>query len=157
MKYPETARRLQEALDEKHLSQQELADKSSVHKSSISQYLHGDHKPSNITSAKMGSILNVNPLWLMGFDVSKSPMNSHLAEDSPIVRTVMRNPDVFSQDIFREAVANHYFDPSDIKSVEIMRIYNLLSPELRDKLLSYAIDLAKIQEFESESKKRATA
>lgn len=33
----------------------------------------GSNSPSNISSGKMGEILNVNPLWLMGFDV---PMQS---------------------------------------------------------------------------------
>ncbi|MFR6462050.1 MAG: helix-turn-helix domain-containing protein [Anaerostipes hadrus] len=41
----------------------------SVSKASISQYLNGSHAPSNISSGKMAKILNVNPVWLMGFDV----------------------------------------------------------------------------------------
>jgi transcriptional regulator with XRE-family HTH domain len=50
---------------------QELADRSGVSKASISQYLSGSHAPSNISSGKMGKILRVEPMWLMGFDVSK--------------------------------------------------------------------------------------
>jgi len=55
---------------------QELANASGVSKSSISQYLKGSHSPSNISSGKLSKILNVDPLWLMGFDV---PMNNSLS------------------------------------------------------------------------------
>lgn len=70
MKYEKTANRLKMAMSEADIkSQEELAEKSGVHKSSISQYINGSHSPSNLSSGKMGKVLNVNPLWLMGFDV----------------------------------------------------------------------------------------
>lgn len=71
MKYPETAKRLKESLNDNAMIAQELADRSGVKKSSISQYLNGSHKPSNQSSGAMAQVLNVNPLWLMGFDVTK--------------------------------------------------------------------------------------
>lgn len=69
MKNEVTAKRLQLALANAGISQQELAEKSGVNKASISQYVNGSHAPSNISSGKMGKVLNVEPLWLMGFDV----------------------------------------------------------------------------------------
>ena len=69
MKHELTAKRLQKAMSNANITAQELSNKSKVAKSSISQYVNGSHKPSNISSGKMASILNVNPLWLMGFDV----------------------------------------------------------------------------------------
>ena len=73
MKNEITSRRLRVALSNRGLKPQELADKSGVSKSSISQYINGSHAPSNISSGKMGRVLDVNPMWLMGFDV---PMDS---------------------------------------------------------------------------------
>lgn len=73
MKHELTARRLQFALNSSGMSAQELSNRSSVAKASISQYVNGSHKPSNISSGKMAPILNVNPLWLMGFDVPMRP------------------------------------------------------------------------------------
>lgn len=72
MKNEITAKRLTLALSNLNMKPQELADKSGVSKASISQYVNGSHAPSNISSGKMASILKVNPLWLMGFDVSMS-------------------------------------------------------------------------------------
>lgn len=69
MKHELTAKRLQLAINNANMPAQELANRSGVAKASISQYVNGSHKPSNISSGKMAPILDVNPLWLMGFDV----------------------------------------------------------------------------------------
>lgn len=69
MKNPITAQRLALALSNANMIPQELSNASGVNKASISQYLSGSHSPSNISSGKMAKVLNVNPVWLMGFDV----------------------------------------------------------------------------------------
>lgn len=69
MKNEETAKRLQIALSNANMSQQELVEKSGVGKSSISHYINGSHAPSNISAGKMAKVLGVEPLWLMGFNV----------------------------------------------------------------------------------------
>ena len=79
MKHELTAKRLQIAMNNVNITAQGLSNKSGVAKASISQYVNGSHKPSNISSGKMAMILNVNPLWLMGFNV---PMNDVQSEHS---------------------------------------------------------------------------
>lgn len=76
MKHEITAKRLQLAMYNINITAQELSSKSGVAKASISQYVNGSHKPSNISSGKLASILDVNPLWLMGFDVSMKNMDT---------------------------------------------------------------------------------
>ena len=71
MKHIETANRINEALAESGLTAQELANRTGLNKASISQYRNGTHKPSNKTATLIGDVLDVNPLWLMGFDVRK--------------------------------------------------------------------------------------
>lgn len=73
MKHELTAHRLRTALIDAHMRPQELSDRSGVSKASISQYVNGSHAPSNGSSKKMGAVLKVNPLWLMGFDVPMHP------------------------------------------------------------------------------------
>ena len=70
MKNEITAKRVRLALDNSGMKSQELAEKAQVSKSSISQYVNGSHAPSNISAGKIGKVLGVDPLWLMGFDVS---------------------------------------------------------------------------------------
>ena len=72
MKYLETARRLRDAMDLKHITAKELSERSGVNKSSISQYVNGLHKPSNIAAGKMAEVLGCNLLYLMGFDIDKT-------------------------------------------------------------------------------------
>lgn len=78
MKNELTAKRLRLALSNKNMKPQELSDKSGVNKASVSQYVNGSHKPSNISAGKMADILDVDPLWLMGFDV---PMKRQVSDD----------------------------------------------------------------------------
>lgn len=72
MKNPLTAKRLSSAMAECGYRPQDLSNLSGVSKSSISHYLNGTHAPSNLSSSKMGKVLNKSPLWLMGFDVPET-------------------------------------------------------------------------------------
>lgn len=81
MKHELTAKRLSKALANVNKIPQELANESGVSKSSISQYLNGSHKPSNISSGKMAKVLDVNPLWLMGFDVPMKKIDKHATNE----------------------------------------------------------------------------
>lgn len=86
MKHELTAKRLKTALDALSMRPQELADKSGVSKASISQYINGSHSPSNLSSGKMSEILNINPLWLMGFDVPMERTNNVLPSVSEMAK-----------------------------------------------------------------------
>ena len=72
MNYELTAKRLKEAMAEKHLSQQQLANASGVSKYCISYYVNGRHSPDNIQAYKLSKVLEVSPEWLMGLDKSQN-------------------------------------------------------------------------------------
>lgn len=73
MKHQVTAQRLKDALAKNNMKAVELADRSGVSKASVSQYVNGSHKPSNVSAELMAEVLGVAPLWLMGFDVPQNP------------------------------------------------------------------------------------
>lgn len=50
-------------------SQQKLADKANLNKGSVSQYVSGRNTPSNLTAKKIADVFNLNPAWIMGFEV----------------------------------------------------------------------------------------
>lgn len=109
MKHEETAKRLALALSRSGLNQQQLADKSGVSKHSISQYINGHHAPSNINAAKIGEILNVNPMWLMGYDVEANTLiNSETRDDSEFLRGYYVNPET-------SQIAQKIFDNPDLR------------------------------------------
>ena len=80
MKFPETARRLSEAMNDKNIKAVELAEKAGITKGSVSQYLNGRNRPTNINAGKMADVLGVDAMWLMGFDVPK-----HTEDRNPII------------------------------------------------------------------------
>lgn len=61
--------RLKKALNIRNLTQQELAERTQISKSSISQYLSGYAKPKDERVYSMAVALDVNEAWLLGFDV----------------------------------------------------------------------------------------
>lgn len=71
--------RLREAMRLADMKAIELSDLSGIPKSSISQYLSGYATPKSDRIYTMSRILNVNPVWLMGYNVpikAEKPTNS---------------------------------------------------------------------------------
>lgn len=62
--------RLQEALNFRQMSQQELSDRTKIPKASISQYLSGYAKPKDDRIHLISKALDVQEPWLLGYDVS---------------------------------------------------------------------------------------
>ena len=64
----ESALRLKQLLEETGMSQQELAEKSGVHKSKISKYIKGEYCPKAEAAQKIAAVFNVSPVWVMGIE-----------------------------------------------------------------------------------------
>lgn len=73
--------RLQEALNFADIKAIDLARKTGIGKSSISQYLSGKYRPKRTNIYKMASVLNVNPEWLEGNDVPKDRISLQTAKE----------------------------------------------------------------------------
>lgn len=69
MKYNVTASRIIKAMSDAGISQQELANRTGINKSSISHYVNGSNEPGNKAAYAIAKVLDVDPLWLMGLDV----------------------------------------------------------------------------------------
>lgn len=78
--------RLQKALSIRNMKQSELSEKTKIPKSAISHYLSGSFEPKQDRLFVIAQALNVDPVWLMGFDVpmeikqNNSPSNIELSE-----------------------------------------------------------------------------
>lgn len=66
-----SALRLKELLTENNMKAVELCTRTGIYKGTISQYIHGTHTPTNLKAKQIAEVFNVNPLWVMGFDVPK--------------------------------------------------------------------------------------
>lgn len=67
--------RIKKALSIRNMSQSELCRKTKIATSAMSEYLKGLYEPKNDKIYTMASALNVDPVWLMGFDVPMEPEN----------------------------------------------------------------------------------
>ena len=63
------SKRLAQALAIKGMKQSELCDRANVPKSSLSLYLSGAYEPRQDRIYEMATVLDVDPVWLMGYDV----------------------------------------------------------------------------------------
>ena len=61
--------RLQKGLDLRGMRQIELANLTGISRGALSHYIHGDFSPNRDKISKIASVLHVNPVWLMGYDI----------------------------------------------------------------------------------------
>lgn len=61
--------RLNEALIVRNMTRNELAEKSGINKGTISRYLRGETIPRSLAIGRIARVLNVNPAWILGYDV----------------------------------------------------------------------------------------
>lgn len=127
MKYPITALRLKEALNNKNMKAQELADKTGINKASISQYINGSHSPSNISAGKIAAVLDVSALWLMGFDVSSKDTQTEKKEGKELLDKLTANQ------ILIEKIQNDDTLTSEEKALKILDA----SSSFKDLVQSY--------------------
>ena len=66
---PLISSRLTTALNQKHLTQAELARKTHISRSLITYYVSGRNKPKKENNLKLAKALDVDPDWLAGADV----------------------------------------------------------------------------------------
>ena len=63
------AARLKKALSIRNMTQGELCQKTKIPKSALSEYIKGLYDPKQDRLLILSDALNVDPVWLMGFDV----------------------------------------------------------------------------------------
>lgn len=66
-----TSSRLAESLADNNLRPVDIYEKTGISQSALSLYLSGARIPNRDNAEKLGKVLCVNPVWLMGFDVPK--------------------------------------------------------------------------------------
>ena len=69
------AKRIRKALSIRNMTQSELCRRTKIATSAMSEYLRGLYDPKQDKIYIMSQALNVDPVWLMGFDVPMEPDN----------------------------------------------------------------------------------
>lgn len=99
MRYPISAERIDEAIEERGLTQRQLEMLTGISHSSISQYKNGQHRPRQEQAIIMAKVLGVTPEWLMGYDADKFSPN--LPKDTRKVYKNQATPEEFKNIIVK--------------------------------------------------------
>ena len=76
--------RIRKALSIRNMTQTELCTKAKISKSSLSEYLSGKYVPRQDKTYMIAQALNVDPVWLMGYDVPMEKKEEpKVKKDSP--------------------------------------------------------------------------
>ena len=73
------AARLKKALSIRNMTQAELCQKTKIPKSALSEYIKGLYDPKQDRLIILSEALNVDPVWLMGFDVPMEEDNKKIS------------------------------------------------------------------------------
>lgn len=97
MKITDSQHRIAELLSYLDIKQTDFCKKTGLQKSALSNYLNGDRVPRQNQIAKIADAYNINPAWLMGYDV---PMELDINEPFEPTNT-------FEKDWEPNALLNH--------------------------------------------------
>lgn len=75
------ANRFQLALNMMNLKQVDICERTGFSSSLVNKYITGKAVPRQKKIYLLSQILNVNPAWLMGFDVPSTPIPSHIDKE----------------------------------------------------------------------------
>ena len=75
------AARLKKALSIRNMTQAELCQKTKIPKSALSEYLKGLYEPKQDRLLILSEALNVDPVWLMGFDIPMEKEDKKISPD----------------------------------------------------------------------------
>jgi len=75
------AARIKKALSIRNMKQSELCAKTKISKSVLSEYISGVYEPKQDRIFILSQALNVDPVWLMGFDVPMEKEDKKISSD----------------------------------------------------------------------------
>lgn len=100
------SKRLKKAMDEQKVTQSDLASKTGIGKSSISQYMSGKNEPTVFRLKVLAEALNVSSAWLKG-DIDEPASEAKHTNNLP-VETAAKLMSVGKQ-MVREGLKNNVF------------------------------------------------
>lgn len=121
MKVTNTSSRLKELMSYFNIKQVDIVNRTGLVKSKVSMYVNGLHEPKQDSIYIISKAFDVDPAWLMGFDV---PMMNNPVSNDNIEKAAESLGDAFSTD--------------DKSLLELIEIWNELPEEKRESLLTVA-------------------
>lgn len=99
-----TSERLKQAISEANIKQVDLCERTGISKGALSSYLSGRYAPKQNNIYTLATVLKVNPAWLMGLNVPKTPATTVSRELTQEQREVLACFDILNTDGKAEAI-----------------------------------------------------
>lgn len=91
MKIANFKNRFVSILNKKNISQSELARLTNISQSTISEWYRGSSEPKQDKLDLIAKVLNINPVWLLGYDVDIENNNNNNEQSTPQLKILARN------------------------------------------------------------------
>lgn len=124
-----TAERLRERMKELDMKQADVVRATGIDKGALSSYLSGKYEPKDKTIFKLAKALNVDEMWLWGYDVPKERKSKSLNDEVTIPASLNEKTKLAADivirlgkdDIFCESVKLLYkLDEIKLKNVKAL-------------------------------------
>lgn len=90
--FEEVGNRLKQAREEKHITLEEAGAKVGVHKSTVLRWENGETEKIKLPIIEaLADYYNVNPVWLMGYDVDKYVTKKDILGNPVVPIPLVRN------------------------------------------------------------------
>ena len=93
--------RIKKALSIRNMTQTELCSRAKISKSSLSEYLSGKYEPKQDKIFILAQALNVDPVWLWGYDVPMEKQDPPEEKKIPLTEQELNEGERLLLELFR--------------------------------------------------------
>ena len=113
------ATRIAKALSIRGMRQADLCEKTKIPKSAISQYVSGAFEPKQDRIYLISQALNVDPVWLMGYDVPMEKQTQPEQKEIPLTEESLNEGEKLLLQLFRQIPEDRQPEALDLLRVAL--------------------------------------
>lgn len=111
--------RIRKALSIRNMTQTELCVKAKISKSTLSEYLKGKYEPKQDKVYVLAQALNVDPVWLWGYDVPMEKSNTPTENKNPPTEENLSEGEKLVLELFRQIPEDRQPEALDLLRVAL--------------------------------------
>lgn len=113
------ATRIKKALSVRKMTQTELCAKTKISKSSMSEYMSGKYVPRQDKVFIIAKALNVDPVWLWGYDVPMEQQDQPDVKKIPLTEAELNEGEKLLLQLFRQIPEDRQTEALDLLRVAL--------------------------------------
>lgn len=111
--------RIRKALSIRNMRQADLCEKAGISKSTLSEYLSGRYLPKQDKTFLIAQALNVDPVWLMGYDVPMETKAQQEQKKAPTTEQQLSDGERLMLQLFRQIPEDRQPEALDLLRVAL--------------------------------------